>query len=190
MEVPRIAAGKEPLPPPSEYKDFINPCLHRSTASFFAWRDEGYWFCDKTDHLALWDDLPDHVIFRRPPLFGKTLWMRILSAYYDIAVGSRTRAYYFGNLKIGRTPPKKTYLIMNIDLAHVDRTFWGQPDVRRAVFDALDAFIRKYKGLVKFEYNANKDPDPDPITAFHVVVRDVLKAGHEVSRFEIHIPEV
>ena len=129
----------------------------------------------------MWDELPDHVIFRRPPRFGKSAWIRILTAYYDIAVDEHTRHHYFNNLQIGGTRPKKTYLIMTFDFTDVAWTFWSHADIRRAVFDSLDLFVHKYKGIVEFGYDGKNDPDSDPITAFHDVIKAVKKAGYEVQ---------
>ncbi|MCP4657870.1 MAG: AAA family ATPase [bacterium] len=53
-------------------------------ADFYALRTSGYLYVDRTDRIRLLEDLGPALLFLRPRRFGKSLWLRTLSCYYDL----------------------------------------------------------------------------------------------------------
>lgn len=56
-----------------------------SIADFRKIREEGYFYIDRTDHIARIEDAGSQLLFLRPRRFGKSLWLSTLENYYDLA---------------------------------------------------------------------------------------------------------
>ena len=53
-------------------------------ADFAKFRKKNYYYVDKTRYLRDIEKKGDYLFFIRPRRFGKSLWLGIMEAYYDI----------------------------------------------------------------------------------------------------------
>lgn len=76
------------------------------------------YYVDKTMYLPLLERQPDNLFFIRPRRFGKSLFINMLAAYYDIALKDRFEEL-FGDLWIGShpTPERGKYQILKMDFS-------------------------------------------------------------------------
>ncbi len=90
-------------------------------ADFYSLRTEGSLYVDRTDRIAVVEDLGRSLLFLRPRRFGKSLWLSTLACYYDLALeGEHERL--FGDLAIGGapTPLAHRYFILRWDFSEID----------------------------------------------------------------------
>ena len=45
---------------------------------------KGYFYCDRTDRIAVLEDTGDYLLLLRPRRFGKSLLLSMLENYYDV----------------------------------------------------------------------------------------------------------
>ena len=81
-------------------------------ADFLKIQEEGYFYVDRSDRIALLEEAGSQLLFLRPRRFGKSLWLSTLENYYDLARADDFERL-FGGLKIGRnpTPLRNRYFI-------------------------------------------------------------------------------
>ena len=130
-------------------------------------QEENYYFVDKTHFIEQIENLNEsYVVFLRPRRFGKSLFLAVLEAYYDI--------YYKKDFKIlfkdtyiskNLTPNASKYLVLRfdfsgIDIGDVENSF------RHYVLTTLKFFIKRY--------NLNLDFIEEPISLFKNIF-DYLK---------------
>lgn len=110
---------------------------------------ESYYYVDKTRYIPQIERKASFLFFTRPRRFGKTLWISMLSAYYDRA---RKEGFgeLFGNLWIGshKTALQGKYLMLTLDFSKVE----SDAESLKSSFDEymrfrLDAFMDKYGEL-------------------------------------------
>ena len=82
--------------------------------------EENMYYVDKTMYLPLMEQQPNSLFFIRPRRFGKSLFLNMLRAYYDIKKKDRFEKW-FGHLWIGKhpTPLQGKYLILSLDFSRV-----------------------------------------------------------------------
>ena len=47
-------------------------------------RNEGYYYVDKTQYLAMMESRDSFIFFVRPRRFGKSLFLSMMECYYDL----------------------------------------------------------------------------------------------------------
>ncbi len=90
-------------------------------ADFYRIRTRGQLYIDRTDRIAVVEDLGDSLLFLRPRRFGKSLWLSTLACYYDLALeGEHERL--FGDLAIGRQPTPLAHrcFVLRWDFSEID----------------------------------------------------------------------
>ena len=65
--------------------------------------EQNQYYVDKTMYLPLLEDQPSNLFLIRPRRFGKSIFLSMMSAYYDIA-RKNDFEHLFGNLWIGKVP--------------------------------------------------------------------------------------
>ena len=145
---------------------------------FFDLQDKGLWFADKTAFLAIWDQVPDFAIFRSPPRFGKSSWLSVLTAYFDIHTDEKKWRYCFHNLKIGDRPPAYQYLILSFDFTGVMWTYWNTTNMEEAMHSALSRFVDKYQAIIR-----EVQLDVNLIISLQLVLTTAKKANQKVILF-------
>ncbi|HPE72806.1 MAG TPA: AAA family ATPase [Candidatus Competibacter sp.] len=111
-------------------------------ADFRKIREEGYFYVDRTDRIALIEEAGSQLLFLRPRRFGKSLWLSTLENYYDLARADDFERL-FGGLKIGQnpTPLRNRYFVMRWDFSTVDPG--GDLNaIRRSLFNHVNVRIK------------------------------------------------
>lgn len=80
--------------------------------------EQNQYYVDKTMYLPLLEDQPSNLFFIRPRRFGKSIFLSMLRAYYDIAQKEKFDKR-FGNLWIGShpTPLQGKYQVLYLDFS-------------------------------------------------------------------------
>lgn len=95
-------------------------------ANFVEVVEQSMYYVDKTMYLPLLEKQPRNLFFIRPRRFGKSIFLSMLRAYYDIAQKEKFEKR-FGNLWIGSRPTRLQgeFQILHLDFSRVgglDRT--------------------------------------------------------------------
>ena len=72
-------------------------------ADFYSLRTQGQVYVDRTDRIALFEELGERLLFLRPRRFGKSLWLSTLATYYDLRLAGEHERL-FGDLAVVRGP--------------------------------------------------------------------------------------
>ena len=110
-------------------------------ADFRKIREEGYFYVDRSDRIALLEETGSQLLFLRPRRFGKSLWLSTLENYYDLARADDFERL-FGGLKIGRnpTPLRNRYFVLKLNFSVVDPS-GDHAAIRQALFDHVNTQI-------------------------------------------------
>ena len=96
--------------------------LPYAIANFLTIREENYLYIDRTAYIRALEAMSGRsLLFVRPRRFGKSLWLNVLSRYYDVALTDRFEEL-FGDLDIGRdpTPLHNRYFVMTWNFSRID----------------------------------------------------------------------
>lgn len=128
-------------------------------------RRENYYYVDKTRFIPQIEDAARFFFLIRPRRFGKSLFINMLTWYYDI---NRKESFgaLFGDLYIGQhpTPDQGTYLILSFNFASVN------PDPKQMMLsfeqhcnNRFDTFIANYAHLfsANFAEELRSQPSAD-----------------------------
>jgi len=110
-------------------------------------RRGNYYYADKTKYLPLLEETGDFLFLIRPRRFGKSLFVSMMSAYYDIAKADQFDQLFDGLwIKDNPTPSKNAYQVIYFDFS---RANLGTGDLfanfNMYVCQVLYVFIDKYK---------------------------------------------
>ncbi len=73
---------------------------------------QNYYYVDRTRYIELLENLDEkYIVFLRPRKFGKTLFLDMLSKYYDIKDKEKNNGL-FNDLYIDKNPQKKKIIII------------------------------------------------------------------------------
>ena len=117
-------------------------------AKFEEVRIENFYYVDKTMYLPQMEDVGDYLFLIRPRRFGKSLFVSMLRAYYDIAAADRFDRL-FGGLWIHEhpTPLRNSFQVIYFDFSLIG-TGKGTDDLERNFNSycgiALDTFAETY----------------------------------------------
>ena len=80
--------------------------------------EQNQYYVDKTMYLPMLEEQPSNLFFIRPRRFGKSIFLSMLRAYYDIAQKEKFQKR-FGNLWIGEhpTPLQGTFQVLYLDFS-------------------------------------------------------------------------
>ncbi len=95
--------------------------LPYGVADFYSIRSRDQLYIDRTDRIAVIEDLGDSLLFLRPRRFGKSLWLSTLACYYDLALENE-HELLFGDLAIGRQPTPLAHrcFVLRWDFSEID----------------------------------------------------------------------
>ncbi|MDR2762832.1 MAG: AAA family ATPase, partial [Planctomycetaceae bacterium] len=115
-----------------------------------------YVYVDKTRFIELLENENDSKIFIRPRRFGKSLFLSMLSYYYDINYADEFEQL-FGDLYIGQnpTPFKNSYAVMAFNFSGIDTS--NVENFRNSFFDNITFSARQF-----VQRHANILPDTEP----------------------------
>lgn len=111
---------------------------------------DDYYYVDKTRFIEELENSPRFLFMIRPRRFGKSLWLSILHAYYDVALADEFDAL-FGKYYIGQhpTPERNKYLILSLNFAGVS----ANADMLEDTFNShcgtqFSVFARRYARIL------------------------------------------
>lgn len=120
-------------------------------SDFEIMRKENYYYVDKTRFIENIEDSSRYLFFIRPRRFGKSLWLSLMEAYYDIERKEQFEELFSGTwIHNNPTEEKNSYFILKIDFSGVK----SEPDGVEKSFNltiklsALE-FINKYTDYLK-----------------------------------------
>lgn len=122
-------------------------------SNFKALIDKNMYYVDKTNYIELLEAKDDYQVFIRPRRFGKSLFLTMLEAYYDIKEETNFDKY-FGNLYIGKnkTSEVNKYLVLKLSFANVITDLGMDKLIEsfdRIVAGEIDACLRKYSAILQ-----------------------------------------
>ncbi len=111
-------------------------------------REEGYAYVDKTRFIRILEEFPEpYIFFLRPRRFGKSLFVSLLSSYYDISLKEEF-THLFSGTDIGEnpTPSKNQYYTLTFDFSGISTDYSEKliDSFSKRVLNSLNNFIRKY----------------------------------------------
>ena len=108
--------------------------------------EQNIYYVDKTMYIPELESQARNLFFIRPRRFGKSVFLSMLHAYYDIRTKDKFQQW-FGNLWIGRhpTPSQGRYQVLHLDFSQVGGTIEKlEENFNFYLGIALDGFIRDY----------------------------------------------
>ena len=141
--------------------------------------EQNQYCVDKTMYLPLLEKQPRSLFFIRPRRFGKSIFLSMLRAYYDIAQKPKFKAR-FSNLWVGKhpTPLQGAYQILSLDFSRVS----GQADRLAINFNnyccgALDDFAFVYEAYYYPGFKQEMKEQPDATTKINFLDRQARNCG-------------
>ena len=139
--------------------------------------ERNQYYVDKTMYLPLLEDEADNLFFIRPRRFGKSVFISMLHAYYDLRTRDRFDAW-FGDLWIGKhpTPLQGKFQVLHLDFSQVG----GSIEKLEQNFNfylgvELDGFIRDYQEYYS-EYAIKKVAETETATGKLAVILNEAKS--------------
>jgi hypothetical protein len=132
-------------------------------------KTENYFFIDKTKYLEIIENYnSNYLMFLRPRRFGKSLFIAILEAYYDIYFKNEFEEIFKDTYILNnRTKEASSYLVLRFDFSAVDIF-----NVNSSFIDLLDlnicSFVEKYNLKITFK-------DDNPISMLNRVFNYIKK---------------
>ncbi len=123
-------------------------------------KTENFYFVDKTHYIERLENFPSSfVLFLRPRRFGKSLFVAILEAYYDIYFKEEFEAIFQDTYILNhRTKEASSYMVLRFDFSIVD-IYDVEESFRYILKLTLNSFVRRYNLDIKFK-------DDNPISMF------------------------
>ncbi len=115
--------------------------------------EQNQYYVDKTMYLPLLEAQPNSLFFIRPRRFGKSIFLSMLRAYYDISQRDKFEKR-FGNLWVGShpTPLQGRYQVLFFDFSKaVAGGGTLEENFNRYCCNALDGFMRTYSNYYSKE---------------------------------------
>ncbi len=113
------------------------------------------YYVDKTPYLKTLEENSDYLFFIRPRRFGKSLFLAVMEAYYDVLYKDRFEEF-FKDTWIYQHPTgeKNTYLVLSLNFSVVEPdTDKMETSFLNHVQDHAVDFIQRYRGYL------SKNPD-------------------------------
>ncbi|SFV61613.1 hypothetical protein MNB_SV-6-1000 [hydrothermal vent metagenome] len=108
-------------------------------------KTEDYYFVDKTNYIEKIEEYPSsYLMFLRPRRFGKSLFIAILEAYYDIYFKDEFDAIFKDTYIIEhKTKEASSYMVLRFDFSAID-IYDVEESFRSYLLRHIHAFIDRY----------------------------------------------
>jgi hypothetical protein len=122
-------------------------------ANFKDFRDANYYYVDKTRYIRDIEKKGRYLFFIRPRRFGKSLFLGILEAYYDISLKDRFD-FFFNGTEIHQKPTKErnNYMVLKLNfsavspnISSIEETFLDY------IKESAYGFVQKYEKLLEID---------------------------------------
>ena len=119
-------------------------------------KTENFYFVDKTHYIEKLENFPSSfMMFLRPRRFGKSLFIAILEAYYDIYFKDEFEAIFKDTYILNhRTKEASSYMVLRFDFSIVD-IYDVEESFKHILELTLNSFVRRYSLKIKFK---NENP--------------------------------
>ncbi len=145
--------------------------------------ERGYYYVDKTSFLKEIEDAGEYLFFIRPRRFGKSLFLSVMEAYYDIHFKDKFRELFKHTWILDNpTGERGKYLVLKFNFSEVD----PDPGQNEASFlnyirGTAQSFVLKYDALLlkkreTYEKIINQSPSAVDILA---AVKRLCKDSHQ-----------
>ncbi len=121
-------------------------------SDFETLRNDNCYYVDKTAYIRRLEEY-NFALFLRPRRFGKSLFVNMLKAYYDVNFANKFDSL-FGELAIGKEPTQlhNTYLMLSFNFSRVDSTPANvQESFNKVALESIDKFIFRNSGNIPSE---------------------------------------
>ena len=112
------------------------------------------YYVDKTMYIPQLEEEADYLFFIRPRRFGKSIFLSMLHAYYDIRTKDKFQQW-FGDLWIGKhpTPLQGKYQVLHLDFSQVGGTIENlEENFDKYCKVKLDSFVDIYRVFYSDEF--------------------------------------
>ncbi|WOE69039.1 AAA family ATPase [Hydrogenimonas thermophila] len=143
-------------------------------------RTEDWYFVDKTKYIEILENYPDnYVMFLRPRRFGKTLFLAILDAYYNVQFKDDFDLLFKDTyIHSHKTKEANSYYVLRFDFSVVDTL-----DVEKSFLFEIEL---KTKSFVK-RYNLNISTSKEPLLILRAILDYFIE--HQTKNLYILIDE-
>ena len=119
-------------------------------------KTENFYFVDKTHYIEKLENFSSSfMMFLRPRRFGKSLFIAILEAYYDIYFKDEFEAIFKDTYILNhRTKEASSYMVLRFDFSIVD-IYDVEESFKHILELTLNSFVRRYSLNIKFK---NENP--------------------------------
>ncbi|MDQ1354495.1 MAG: hypothetical protein QG657_4804 [Acidobacteriota bacterium] len=124
-------------------------------SDFNEFRVKNLYYVDKTRFIRAIEEKGSYLFLIRPRRFGKSLFLAILEAYYDLAFKNRFDELFSGtDIHQNPTREKNSYMVFTLDFSQVS------PDISR-IEDTFIDYIKEsaYMFILKYEKLLDIDPE-------------------------------
>ena len=143
-------------------------------------RNENLYYVDKTSYLPALEDTGNYLSLIRPRRFGKSVFISMLQAYYDIAKADRFD-HLFDGLWIQQhpTPLKNTFQVVYLDFSLISAGR-GELEENFNTYCAIvmDSFIERYKDYYSEEFYRKVKATDDAGTKMKLVNNEAQQKGY------------
>ena len=117
-------------------------------------KTENYYFIDKTNYIEECERYGRFLMFLRPRRFGKSLFVAILEAYYDIYFKDEFEAIFKDTYILNhKSKEASSYMVLRFDFSAVD-IYNIEESFRNLLQLRLNNFVNKYALKIEFEDNS------------------------------------
>jgi hypothetical protein len=115
-------------------------------------KTENYFFIDKTRYLEIIENYnSNYLMFLRPRRFGKSLFIAILEAYYDIYFKDEFEEIFKDTYILNnQTKEASSYIVLTLDFSAVD-IFNVNESFKHLLQIKIESFVDKYKLDINFK---------------------------------------
>ncbi len=129
---------------------------------------ENYYFVDKTNYIEECEKYGRFLIFLRPRRFGKSLFVAILEAYYDIYFKDEFEAIFKDTYILNhKTKEASSYMVLRFDFSAINIY-----NVEESFRYSLKLTLQSFKERYNLEINFGND---DPISMFEDIFKYIKK---------------
>ena len=143
-------------------------------------RNENLYYMDKTSYLPALEDTGNYLSLIRPRRFGKSVFISMLQAYYDIAKADRFD-HLFDGLWIQQhpTPLKNTFQVVYFDFSLISAGR-GELEENFNTYCAIvmDSFIERYKDYYSEEFYRKVKATDNAGTKMKLVNNEAQQKGY------------
>lgn len=141
--------------------------------------EQNQYYVDKTMYLPLLEQQPSNLFFIRPRRFGKSIFLSMLRAYYDIAHKDKFEAR-FGKLWIGQhpTPLQGTFQVVSLDFSRASGGSGSLAEnFNRYCGMAMDLFGRIYESFYFPGFAQKMEEQPDFVSKLNYLNFHAAETG-------------